>query len=136
MRCLHEKRRGKHLAAIPIFPNEALQAMCDVLADSAEGLTGSQIGTYLLRLDARDPGSNTNKRVRLYEALQGRQQRDLNGGIVVAFLHMAMDPLLYVGKSHQYETRRQHLNQALAACGYELRDDGKLKPCAAAKAHG
>lgn len=104
-----------------------LQRICDVLADTSSGLTGSEIGKLLSDLAIADLLPAMTKRHRLYEALRGRQQQDRCGNLIVEFIHRAMDPVRYTGNSSYYETKRQELNEVLAFCGLTLGDDGKLR---------
>jgi hypothetical protein len=58
---------------VPSFPLNVLERICDVLADTSTGFTGSEIGKLLTRLNIADPLPQMTKRVRLYEALRQRQ---------------------------------------------------------------
>ena len=121
------------MAAIAPFSDAHLERICDVLADTETGLTGSEIGRLLRDLDIADPMPGITKRRRLYEALRGRQQRDGCGNLVVAFVHRAMDPVRYTGDSAYFEMKRNELNHVLAFSGLQLGEDGKLRPQAAAR---
>lgn len=123
------------MAAIPEFAESHLQAICDVLGDTGSGLTGSEIDQLLRRIGV-DSGSGSNKRSRLLDSLSARQRRDRCGNLVVAFVKAAMEPVSYRGRSHVFDARRQELNEALAFCGYELREDGELVVKAAVKTLG
>ena len=114
------------MASIECFEETRLQRLCDILADTSTGLSGSEIGRFLTDLRIADPLPGMTKRYRLYEALRMRQQQDRCGNLVVAFIHQAMDPVRYTGSSEHYETKRQELNEVLAFCGFTLGEDGKL----------
>ena len=77
---------------VPSFPLNVLERICDVLADTTSGFTGSEIGELLTRLDIADPLPQMTKRVRLYEALRQRQDTDRFGNLVVAFIQESMNP--------------------------------------------
>jgi uncharacterized protein (TIGR02391 family) len=109
-----------------IFPEDHLLRICDALASSGSGLTGTEIGTFLLRLDMADPGAGVTKKTRLFEALGQRQNRDGNGSVVVAFIQAAMEPARYVGTAHLFETRRTLLNNILVQSDLLVGEDGKV----------
>lgn len=113
--------------AIPKFEETQLEEICNVLADTTHGLTGSEIGRLLARVGAPDPLPSSTKRVRLYEALSAKQRKDASGNNVSAFIQEAMNPVRYRDATEVFEERRQALNIVLAFSGYELGEDGKLK---------
>ena len=121
---------------VATFTDEQLRHLCDVFGDQATGLTGSEIGTLLLRLDLADLGPGATRRARILEALRRRQERDQGGLIVAAFIEAAMDPLRYAGNQLLFATRQRELNVILAEHGQELMDDGRLHALAATRSHG
>jgi uncharacterized protein (TIGR02391 family) len=116
------------MGRIDKFQDARLQRICDVLADTGTGLTGSQIGSILSALGIEDPFPTATKRHRLYGALSNRQQKDGCGNLVVAFIYRAMDPVLYTDNHAHFDYMRQELNKVLAFCGYALGEDGKMRP--------
>lgn len=121
------------MPAIPTFDDTHLERICDVLADTSTGLTGSEIGRILRDLSIDDPMPGITKRRRLCEALRDRQKRDGCGNHIIAFIHRAMDPVRYTGNSGHFEFKRQELNVVLAFSGYSLGEDGKLRLKTAAR---
>jgi uncharacterized protein (TIGR02391 family) len=121
------------MAAIPAFEPNALERICDVLADTSTGLTGTEIGRLLKNLSVADPLSGMTKRHRLYEALRQRQERDRCGNLVVAFIHESMDPVRHTGAPGWFDSKREELNKILAFAGYELTDRGKVQKCTPAQ---
>jgi len=121
------------MAQVPPFEETILRAICNVLGDTADGLTGSEIGQLLRDCGIEDPMPGHTKRERLFEALYRRQLNDSAGNHVVAFIYKAMNPVRYVREPHVFESRRSHLNQALAFAGFTLGEDGKLRPTSAAQ---
>ena len=114
------------MAPIPSLSEQQLKAICDVLGDSSDGLTGSEIGSLLVQCGIDDPHSDITKRHRLYQALTLRQRQDRCANYVIAFIQTALDPVRYVGKKSQFELRRERLNQVLSFAGYKIGEDGKL----------
>jgi uncharacterized protein (TIGR02391 family) len=114
------------MTKMAIFPRDHLLRICDALASSGSGLTGTEIGTFLLRLDIADPGAGVSKKSRLLEALTQRQNRDGDGRSVTAFIQSAMEPARYVGTADLFENRRSHLNEILAKSDLQVGEDGKV----------
>ena len=121
------------MASIPIFDAAHLQGICDIIADTSSGLSGSEIGRLLYALGIDDLQPSITKRHRLFAALDERQRRDACGNHVVAFIHSAMEPVRYAGNPHSFVERRDSLNAVLIYCGYGLGEDGKLSKQVAAR---
>jgi len=118
------------MAAIPSFGEAHLQRVCDILADTRTGLTGSEIGRLLGQLGIEDPQPSDTKRHRLFAALKARQAQDRCGNNVAAFVQAAMEPVRFTNDTAAFEERRAELSQVLAFCGYSLGEDGKLRAVA------
>ena len=117
----------------PSLPSAELESICRVVADTDEGLTGTEIGTLLAQLGFRDPAAGMTKWKRLFAALSEQQQRDVCSNKVLHFITEAMKPVRYVGKSDVFESRRLQLNQVLVFVGVELGNDGQLRRREAAR---
>jgi uncharacterized protein (TIGR02391 family) len=113
--------------AIPEFSQTELESICSALAETRNGLTGSEIGSMLARLGIPDPMPTMTKRYRLFEALAKHQVQIRSGSIVGAFIQEAMNPVRYIGNHVLFDSRRDALNTILAFCGYSLGEDGKLR---------
>ncbi len=81
------------------FSPAHLESICKVLADTADGLTGTEIGRLLAGLNIHDPAVGETKWKRLFAALSNQQRRDGCGNNVVRFILEAMSPVRYVGKA-------------------------------------
>lgn len=112
--------------AVPILDNATLEALCAVLGDTSDGLTGSEIGGLLRRCQIDDVAPAIAKRHRLYEALAARQQRDGVASNIVAFVQAAMHPAKYVGKSQLFTERQAGLNGVLSLAGLRVDDEGHV----------
>lgn len=121
------------MAAIPSFDASVLERICDVLADTSSGLTGSELGKLLGQLGISDPLPSMTKRVRLLEALRLRQTQDHCGNLVVAFIQQAMSPVRHTNAHDWFESKRNELNTVLAFSGLELEADGQVRPRSTAK---
>jgi len=115
------------MAAISKLRETHLKAICDILGDTSEGLTGSQIGMLLQRCAIDDPSPGITKRDRLFDALRAKQERDGCANNVLAFVQTALDPARFVGNSAGFVAFRDRLNEALAFAGFQLGEDGRLR---------
>lgn len=112
---------------IPPFAPERLEALCRVLADTENGLTGSEIGHLLAQLQVEDPDPGLTKWKRLYNAFVAFQNREQLGNLVIVFITRVMDPARYTADLLGFQQRRDRLNSILAFCGFRLGEDGKCR---------
>lgn len=104
-----------------------LQAICRVLADTDEGLTGSEIGHLLRQVRVSDVDPANTKWRRLFNALAQSQNRTGSGDRVLAFTSHALEPARYQGDSATLEERRDRVNVTLLLYdGLEFKEDGKF----------
>ena len=110
---------------LPFSPQD-LEAVSRVLADTARGLSGSQIGWLLqeIRVEDVDPGNTKWKR--LYNALAAAQNKHQVGNHLIQFINAAMNPVSYARDRESFIWRRNELNVVLAFSGFYVRDDGKV----------
>jgi uncharacterized protein (TIGR02391 family) len=112
--------------ALPPIDEAHLEQICNVLADTTTGLSGSEITKLLQRLDIADPNSSASKRTRLYDALSPRQRRDACANNVIALIQEAMNPVRFHSDPGHFAAKRDELNTVLAFCGYSLGEDGRI----------
>jgi uncharacterized protein (TIGR02391 family) len=103
-----------------------LESLCQILADTNYGLTGSEIERILTRAKIEDLTPAATKWKRLYAALESCQSRDCSSDRVFAFVRHSLDPALYVGQHAMFEDRRSAVNTVLALSGFEYRADGRF----------
>jgi uncharacterized protein (TIGR02391 family) len=115
------------MAAYPSFDDNTLGAICDILADTSSGLTGTELGVLLARKGIQDPEPTITKRKRLFLALHQKQAHDRCANSVLGFIKEAMAPVRYVQNRSVFEDRRNALNVALALAGYQFGEDGQLR---------
>lgn len=114
------------MAQIPCFDTAHLEAACKVLADTANGLKGEEIGRILAALGLADPDAGFTKWKRLFNALADAQNKLQAGNYLILFINQAMAPARYISTPELFDWRRDGLNVALAFAGYAVRDDGKV----------
>lgn len=115
------------MATITSFDKTILRFICNVLADTTEGLTGSEIGQLLRESNIDDPLPGYTKRDRLFEALNEKQKQDRCANNVVGFIQKAMNPVRYTQTPYVFENRRFELNKTLAFAGLVLGENGYLR---------
>lgn len=121
------------MVKIESFNPPTLQAICDVLGNTYQGLTGTEIGNLLAECNIEDPVPGHTKRYRLYEAFKQIQSNDGCANGVLHFIQTAMNPVRFVGSLHYYESQQGRLNTVLAFVGLFLGEDGKLQRIDAVK---
>jgi uncharacterized protein (TIGR02391 family) len=104
-----------------------------VLGDTGSGLTGSEIGRFLLECDFPDPLSAMTKRHRLSAAFVAKQNKDGCANNIINFVLHVMNPARHVGNREYFETERAKLNGVLAFKGLTLGEDGKISEVKAAR---
>lgn len=111
----------------PPFSEHLLQELCDILGDTSDGLSGSEISSLLTQCGIDNIGSSITKRHRLYQALNTRQRQEERSNTVLAFLQAAMDPLRYSQQKERFDYFRYSLNTVLAEVNFQIGTDGKIR---------
>lgn len=114
------------MSAIEPFSSQQIEAVSRVLADTNDGLTGSEIAFILGDAGIPDVDAANTKWKRLYNAIASIQNDKGVGNHLLMVVTRAMNPVRYTSRPDDFERRRQSLNAVLVLAGYELRDDGKL----------
>jgi uncharacterized protein (TIGR02391 family) len=116
-----------------VFAQSELEAIAQALADTSEGLTGSDIAHLLATLKMSDPMPGTTKWKRLYNAFAERQNHSQNRRAILEFIRQAMKPERYARDAARFEPMRTNLNRALAFSGLAVDAAGKLSEVAQVK---
>lgn len=115
------------------FSQSELEAIAAALADTSEGLTGSEIGHLLSSLKFADPTPAMTKWKRLYNAFVQRQNHSRNRRAILEFVRQALKPERYVRNADRFEVLRRNVNCALAFSGLAVDAAGKVCSCAQAQ---
>jgi len=118
---------------IALFSAQQLTAIAKILADSASGVTGTQISHLIESAGMEDVSPGITEWQRLFNAFVNSQIKWQYGNHVVMFITRAMDPVGYDSNPGAFIDRRQKLNVVLAFCGMELGSDGRMRPAQHAK---
>jgi hypothetical protein len=108
------------------FSQSELEAIAAALADTSEGLTGSEIGHLLATLKMADPSPEQTKWRRLHNAFVERQNISHNRRAILEFIRQAMKPERYVKRAERFERLRANLNRALAFSGLAVDAAGRI----------
>ena len=109
-----------------VFTQSQLEAIAAALADTSEGLTGSEIGHLLASCRMTDPTPTVTKRHRLYKAFAESQNSRQDRRAILAFIRHAMKPERYARYPERFEPMRTNLNRALSFAGLAVDATGKL----------
>ena len=115
------------MSAIPKLDENILQEICNLIGDTDSGLSGSEISKLLLQCSINDIEPTITKRVRLFEALKGQQEKDGCSNNIFAFIQGVMDPIRYTSNPDFFQGRRDSLNIILAFRGYEVGINGMVR---------
>jgi uncharacterized protein (TIGR02391 family) len=110
----------------PLAPGQ-LERLCQILADTVDGLTGTEIERILRQCNIVDREPTATKWKRLLAALSHRQTADKSADRVLAFIASALEPARYVGQQSVFRARRTGVNAVLALYGLEFQEDGKFR---------
>jgi hypothetical protein len=110
----------------PCFTQGELESVCKILANTHDGLTGTEIGYYLKSINIKDIDPTNTKWKRLFNALIERQNSDNAGNKVLGFISQALQPAKYVGNLEIYRDKLEKINVILAFHGLEFREDGQF----------
>jgi uncharacterized protein (TIGR02391 family) len=108
------------------FSQSEIEAIAKALADTSEGLTGSEIGHLLATLKMADPTPTMTKWKRLHNAFVERQNHSKNRRAIVEFIRQAMKPERYAKQPERFEPLRASLNRVLAFSGIAVSPAGEL----------
>lgn len=111
---------------IACFDPSVLEAVCRVLGETSDGLTGSEIGYILVDAGIADPDPSITKWKRLFNALALAQNTHQFGNYTLMFITRAMNPARYVNSQALFHHRQDALNVALSFAAFAVRDDGKI----------
>jgi len=118
---------GSDIMAVSKFQNNILMEICNAIADTGTGLTGTEIEELLRRLNIEDLSPGIKKSKRLFVALENKQISDNCGNKVIEFIQEAMAPVRYIKNSEVFKIRQEHLNTVLMFCSLKIHDDGKVR---------
>jgi len=112
-----------------VYPNIAdaeLTGICQALADTNYGFTGSVLGRLLSTCAIKDCDPNLTKYKRLYNALLTQIKKDNSSMCVFKFIHEAMKPARNLNDIENHEKRKLKLNEILLTIGLMVNEKGEI----------
>ena len=103
-----------------------IEGIANVLGDTSEGLTGSEIHKLLLQSNIEDIDPVNTKRIRLYNAFAESHNTLKCSNNILKFIANALAPARFVGNKDRFDNLREKVNQQLAFCGYQYNENGKF----------
>jgi len=109
-----------------------LEGISNILGDTSDGLTGSEIRYFLTqaRIDDTDPA--ITKRHRLFNAFANFQNKKKCSNNILTFIALVLNPARFVSNQAEHDRQRNSVNQQLAFAGFQLNENGKFSEIAKA----
>jgi uncharacterized protein (TIGR02391 family) len=105
-----------------------MEALAKILADTGQGLTGTELSKFIPEAGLTDVDSSNTKWKRLYNSFADYQNRSKNSNNILTFINLSMKPSRYVGQNEKFETTRAELNKRLSFIGLLLNEKGVFNP--------
>lgn len=124
---------NKPVTKQPVIKEVHLESICNMVGDTADGLTHREIEKLLADCRVVDHSPGLNKRDRLYNAFTNYQNTNQCSNGVLQFLSQALNPARYFNKDEIFDSRLNELNKRLSFIGLELTREAKYRKVQAAK---
>ncbi len=121
------------MAAIPKIPIEILRKLCDIIGETSNGLSNTEISKMLADCQINDVAPTLNKRTRVYEALINKQNQDNCSNNILKFITTFVSPVSYIGNKNLHTERLGYINEVLLFAGLQIDERGTLLKATAAK---
>lgn len=112
---------------IPPISSEVLENICQVIANTDTGLTGTEIGRILADSMIQDTDPTLTKWKRLFNSFANHQNKNKNSNNILTFLSKAMKPVRYVDNPELFNHRLIELNKRLCFIGLEMTENAQYK---------
>lgn len=109
-----------------LFKESHLRAVAQVLGDTANGLSNSEIDDLLVQCRVPDEFGPATKWKRIFYNLWNHQVRKGTRTYALEFIRQAMSPARYIKNPEQFNVMRASLNKALAFAGLQVNEAGEL----------
>jgi uncharacterized protein (TIGR02391 family) len=118
------------MSSVPSFPEGQVEALARLLGECG---SGTDISRVLQDRSLADNSGESTKWRRLYWVFLDSQRRSGCANTIIDFMQSFLIPARFVGRSEEFEVRRQELNTILAFSGLEYGPDGKFRRCDVAR---
>lgn len=101
-----------------------MEALAKILADSGQGLTGTELSKFIPEAGLLDIDPSNTKWKRLYNSFVDYQNKNKNSNNILTFINLSMKPSRFVGQNEKFESIRAELNKRLSFIGLLLNEKG------------
>ena len=109
---------------IPPFTQSNLEALANVLGETNEGLSGSEIHNFLMVAKIEDVDPKNTKRYRLFNAFAAFQNKHYCANNIINFVKETLASSRYINDRDNFERRRSAVNRVLAFEGLMITEAG------------
>lgn len=110
----------------PVIQPSILEGICRVVADTSEGLSGSELGKAILDSRMVDVNPDMTKWKRLYNSCVEFQNRTECSNNILTLIQISYHPSRFLNKREKFEARRSELNKILSFIGLNFGEDGRF----------
>jgi len=114
------------MAVFPNLNNSELERVSNILGDTSNGFTGSEIGRLLTLCSIPDACPGGTKRIRLFNSFVERCNRDNNSNCVYAFIQEALMPSRWMSDPQRRENIQTEINEVLALKGIQVNEKNQF----------
>lgn len=107
------------------FTNNEIEAISKIIADTNEGVTGSELISLLKQIGINDSSTWTKWR-KLHHHLSNLQAEQNSPINIVQFIQNTMEPSRYIDDLEKFNLFKSKLNKVLLLKGLELNNSGKI----------
>ncbi len=112
----------------PVIEPSVLEAICRVVADTSDGLTGTELAKAILDSRMIDVNPEMTKWKRLYNSCVELQNRTGFSNNILTLIQISYHPSRFINNKEKFEERRSELNKILSFIGLEFSDNAKFYP--------
>jgi uncharacterized protein (TIGR02391 family) len=109
----------------PPLQAHIIESICKTIAETNDGLSGTEIGKILADCEISDTDPSLTKWKRLYNAFVNYQNQSKRSNRILKFIQVAMQPIRYIGREEMFHNRRIEVNKRLSFIGLEINEKGK-----------
>lgn len=112
----------------PVIIPSVLEGICKAVADTSDGLTGTELGKAIRDSKMVDVNPEMTKWKRLYNSCVELQNRVGCSNNILTLIQISHHPSRFINNKEKFEERRSELNKILSFIELEYSDKGKFHP--------
>ncbi|NOQ25153.1 MAG: TIGR02391 family protein [Bacteroidales bacterium] len=110
----------------PVIKENILEGICRVVADTSDGLTGTELKKAIMDSKMTDVNPEMTKWKRLYNSCVDIQNRTGFSNNILTLIQKSYHPSRFINNKEKFEERRSELNKILSFIGLKLNEKGVL----------